>query len=217
MSFVRRFYISILVLLVVAITSVGTLAAFAAVDPSMGLELAVADGLVEPAAPAPAEVAPQVPHSILAMILTAATPLLLAGLAWLGKRVDAWIAARTENELLEGFLLQLDHLVFSVVKELMQTLVPEYTKAAADGKLSPQEARHLKSVAIDTVMQRLGLKGQGKAAKLGIVGNVLLDMVGGRVEAALHDVKLERARAPHLNGKDLKAFATAVAGGVSGG
>lgn len=36
-------------------------------------------------------------------------------------------------------------------------------------------------------------------------------MVGGRVEAAIHDVKLERARTPLMNGKGL-----AGAGGALG-
>lgn len=163
-------------------------------DPSMG-------GLVQTSAPivvasGDAEVLPQLPHSALSTFLTALLPILLILLAWLGKRADSWIKARAENELLEGFLVQLNDLAFTKVKALMQTTVPAYQKRAADGKLSQADAQIIKDEAINAVMGGLGDAGRAKAAKLGIVGNTLLDVVGTRIEAAVHDVKLERALVP---------------------
>lgn len=195
--------LQILILLaIVAVSALATVTVFAqggAFDPSMSMALETAT----PASSAAddAAVLPQVPHSLLAQILTAALPLFLAGLAWLGKRVDAWLAAKTENQLLEGFLVWLDHLVFSAVKELAQTLVPEYQKKTVDGKLTKAEAAELKRLAIATVKKRLGALGLAKAAKLGFAESALEDLIGGRVEAAVHDLKRAAASAPYLNGK----------------
>lgn len=167
----------------------------AAGDPSMG-GLAIATD--SPSTSPDAGVLPSIPHDKTSMVLALVLPALLAGAGWLGKRVDRWLEAKTENEGLESFLLVLNHHALSVVKELMQTLVPEYEAAGKDGKITAEEARRLKSLAIDAVMVRLGLKGQAKAAKLGFAGNVLLDLVGSQVEAAVHDVKLQRLKVPQF-------------------
>ena len=173
---------------------VATVSLAAAGDPSMG-GLAIA---ADASATSSDEVLPNIPHDKTSMILALVLPALLAGAGWIGKRVDRWLEAKTENETLESFLLTLNHHALSVVKELMQTMVPEYQKAGADGKITVEEARRLKGMAVDAVMARLGLKGQAKAAKLGFVGNILLDLVGSQVEAAVHDVKLQRNAFPQL-------------------
>lgn len=141
------------------------------------------------------------PHGILSQVLAALLPVLLAGLVWLGRRVDVWIAQKTDNEMLEGVLIWMDHLVFSVVKEFAQAVVPAYRTAAADGKLSKSEATEIRQLAIDTIKKRMGLKGMAKAAKLGLAGDAFDQLLGTRVEAAVHDLKLADRAAGMMNGR----------------
>lgn len=103
--------------------------------------------------------------------------------------------------MLEGLLIWVDHLVFSVVKEIAQTIVPAYRAASQDGHLSKDEAAELRQLAIDTVKRRMGVKGLAKATNLGIVGKSLDEFLGTRVEAAVHDLKAVD-RLGRLNGKE---------------
>ena len=148
-----------------------------------------------------AEPAIEWPHGIISQVLTALLPVLLAGIAWLGKRVDAWIAQKTDNAMLEGLLRWTDDLVFSAVKEIAQTVVPAYRAASSDGKLSKDEAAELRKLAVDTIRKRMGMKGLAGAAKLGITGDALDQFLGSRVESAVHDLK-QADRLMHLNGKE---------------
>lgn len=140
-----------------------------------------------------AEVLPGVPHDLVSTIITALMPVFLAGLAWLGVKLSSWISSQTENALVENALLRVQHLAFTVVKDLSQTVADAYKAAAADGKLTKDEAKAIKRTAVGTLKSYLGKKGLKElTAATGLEGGALDDFLGSTVESAVHDLRIER-------------------------
>lgn len=133
----------------------------------------------------------QVIQALLPIVVT----LLLAGIAWLGKRIDGWLAVKVENEYLEGVLRRLNETTWTVVLELQQTEV-EALKAATDAdgpggrKITPEEAADLKQKALDKLKDYLGAKGLTLLAKvLGLSGDGLDRYLSGNIESVVRTNK----------------------------
>lgn len=130
-------------------------------------------------------------------------PILTAFLSALSVKVAQFISARIEHEALAGVLVRFSDSLFAAVKQTNQTLKDEILKAK-DPKspggigITAEEAARLK----DAVWHQLkieygGLAGLRQVLKvLGLDDDGMKHWVDGRIEAAVHDVKmLERVSA----------------------
>lgn len=125
-------------------------------------------------------------------LMVAISPALVALIGFLAVKLAKFIKAKSDNALVEGGLLKLNDAVFTVVKELEQTMASEFAKAAADGVISPEEKAMLKAAAMDK------LKGYVSFSELSRLFG-LSDpeaFVGAKVEAAVHDLKAIKASLP---------------------
>ena len=79
--------------------------------------------------------------------------------------------------------------MFSIVKQLNQTLVSGIKEAAQDGKLTQAEKQQLKMLAVNKLRSFLGV--EGLKSLIGILGNdnVVEDFLESKVESALFDTK----------------------------
>ncbi len=109
--------------------------------------------------------------------------LIVGLLGWLAMRVGKWLGASTDNEYAKGVLLRLNDAVFSTVMQLEQTLVAELKAANADGKLTADERKRVRDVAIDLVRDQIGPKGLEKAAKVLGLDMRIDEFISGRVES----------------------------------
>lgn len=129
-------------------------------------------------------------------MVEALAPVLMAALTWAGLKVAALINAKTKNEYLRGVFLRLNDAVLAAVRETEQTIVAELKTAAADGKLTDLEKLTVKRAALDSVKMHFGPAGIGEIAKtLNLDQDGLERMIGARVEAAVHDMKLAQTAA----------------------
>ena len=124
-------------------------------------------------------------------------PVLLALLSYLSVMATKWIGAKVDNEYLSGALERLNGAVHDAVKELQQTTVAEIKLAAEDGMITKEEAAEIKQHAIDGVKEYLGAKGIAALEK--ILGKDALEkMIKAKIEAFLHDLKVNGRRADSL-------------------
>ncbi len=125
------------------------------------------------------------PESI-ADLLIYGLPLVTAGSVYALTAASLFLTVRYRNSRLAQALVILDEAVISVVKELNQTVVDDLKKARADGKLTPDEAKQIKSKAVELVLTRLGSKVPRLLQKR--FGS-LFNLVGTKVEATVYDLK----------------------------
>ncbi len=90
-------------------------------------------------------------------LLMAMMPLLLAAVSWAVKKLGDKFAADSKSRLTGMALEKVATVAEIVVKELSATLVAEYKKAAADGKLTAEEKAQIKQIAVDKLKSYLSL------------------------------------------------------------
>ena len=131
------------------------------------------------------------------IIFMCLVPFAAMGVHWLGTRAGDLLQAKMrlaqatiDSERLSAALLRLEDAVVTAVKDIEQTLVAEYRRLSADGKLSREDRRRLKETAVRKVKTFLG------SAGLKELGNVLdvwelsvEDLIGAKVEATILDMK----------------------------
>jgi hypothetical protein len=138
--------------------------------------------------------------ALLSQTLVVLSPVILAGVAWVGKKLIDLINAKVKNEYLRGALARLDAHVFDVVKELQQVEVAQLKEALADGVLSPEEKARLKKTALDKLKSYLGAKGLCELSEvLGFNEGALESFLGTKVESAVHDLRLAETAASSAN------------------
>lgn len=127
-------------------------------------------------------------------ILLALSPVFLALLGWVAKKIADLIHANVKNAYLKGALVRLDYAVINAVKEVEQTTVEEMRKANADGKITKDEVHRIKAAALASAKSYLGKKGLDELLKvLGIGSEAEVNrVIGNRIESAVHDLKAER-------------------------
>ncbi len=129
------------------------------------------------------------------------SPVLLAGLTWLAARVAALIRVRIANEHLRGLLLRFQDAVLVATKDLQQTMVDEIKADSADGKISAAERQRIKAAAVANVKSHLGPKGVAELARiLGLADGALDSLIGAKVEAAVHDLRIVAGGVNGANG-----------------
>jgi len=124
---------------------------------------------------------------MLSQIFLPAAGTIVATLASVGlARANKWVRQKTDNEAVDAAMTRITRTAETVVAELNQTVVPGVIEAAADGKISGNEARNLRNIALGTVKQRL------PAATLDVARtatNSLTELLASKVEQAVLNQK----------------------------
>lgn len=128
--------------------------------------------------------------------------------AWVAVKLGKLITAKIANEYLKGVLVRLNDTVFTIVKELEQTVVRELKAANDDGKVTPEEREKIKEAALAAVKSHIGMKGLAEVGKvLGLSAETVDSFIGAKVEAAVHDLRAASTAsvpaAPSLSPKNL--------------
>lgn len=128
---------------------------------------------------------------VLPDLLAALGSLLAVGLTYAVTHLASYIKAKVANETLQNILIRTDTVVFSVVKELSQTVVDTAKKDAADGKLASDIAADVKAAALAKVKSYLGQPGLDALMEiLGIKDMPTADaLLSSKIEAAVRDTK----------------------------
>lgn len=130
--------------------------------------------------------------TIIVEVLTALSPLLLAGIGYLAKIGADLIKAHVANQYLQGALIRLDSVVEAAIKEIAQTSIDALKKG---GGLTPDVAVAARNAAIAKAKEHLGPKGLAELAHVfGVQGAGLDSFLGTRVEAAVLDLKRSESR-----------------------
>lgn len=131
---------------------------------------------------------------IFILIIEALSPLLIAALTWGAAKLAQFIKAKVENEYLAGVLVRLEDAVLTVVKSLQQTTVDAIKLANADGQLTDEEKEAIKQAAVAALKSYIGAKGLALVGKvLGLGDGALDQFLGDKIEAAVHDLKADKA------------------------
>ena len=121
------------------------------------------------------------------------SPVVLAAFTWVAARLGQWINARVKNEYLRGVLARLDDTVVAVVREVHQVTVEALKAATVDGKLPPAACATVKQSAVNAIKSHLGAKGlKDLSSVLGVDAPGIDRLIGTKIEAAVHDVKLQQ-------------------------
>lgn len=90
--------------------------------------------------------------SVLPLLVSA---VIVPGLVWLGKKLAGLIDRNVENKLLGKALAMVNMVVGGVVTTISQDMADAFKAAAADGKLTDEEKKSLKDLALTRVKELL--------------------------------------------------------------
>jgi DNA-binding protein Fis len=125
---------------------------------------------------------------VLGDLAIALSPLVIAAISALAAYFAKLINEKAKNELLKSGLTKLDHLIFTVVMELEQTMVSEFKKVSADGKLSDEDKKALKDAALNKLKSYFSLDAIMKL--FGLANTAIAeDLLSSKIEAAVKSVK----------------------------
>jgi len=119
------------------------------------------------------------------------SPVITALLGWVSVQIANYIKAKTKNQLAAGMLARLNDSIFTAVRAANEVTKKELMKARdpdSDGgiAITEEEAKHLKSVALESVKAYWGSKGLYEAAKvLGLKDGDLSKFVSDKIEDAV--------------------------------
>ena len=131
------------------------------------------------------------------------SPVLLAAVSWIAAKLGQLINAHVKNEYLRGVLVRLDDTVLSVVREVHQVTVAAIKEASVDGRLPPGARETVKNAAVAKIQSYLGRKGLAEVARvLGLDLEGVGRLIGTRVEAAVHDLKVQQKVVNGVNLRD---------------
>jgi len=112
--------------------------------------------------------------------------LLTALVSWGAIEFTKYVRSKTKSEVANAAISQICHIAKTTVAELNQTMVSEMQKAAADGKITKDEARILKTMAVRKIKDQIP-DAVERAAKLSV--NSVSVLIDGEVEKAVGEAK----------------------------
>lgn len=86
--------------------------------------------------------------------------------SWAAVSARNWLKAKVKNEYVQQLLLRLSDAVEIGVRQVSQTLLPEIRKAAADGKITEEEALQLRLMARSAAFDQLTAVDRDKLKEL---------------------------------------------------
>jgi len=117
-------------------------------------------------------------------------PLLLAVATWLSARLTALVSAKVKAETLKTILIRLNDTTFSVVREVAQTFIDAQKAGDPENKLTEDQARTAKSIALDTLKKHLGEAEISEIGKtLGLPAEGVDRYLGTKIESAVNSTK----------------------------
>lgn len=118
------------------------------------------------------------------------TTLLLPGVAWLSKKLAGLIDRNIETKLLSKALTLVNVVVSGVVTSLSQELADAFKEAAADGKLTKEEKKELKELALERIKDLL-TSGDTWGILIGAFGSEekVEEFVAGEIEKSVRFTK----------------------------
>ena len=123
---------------------------------------------------------------MMAIVVPAGVAIIGSLIAWGLKELNTFIRSKTKNEAIQGAMDQISEVTLSVVHDLEKTT----RKAAEDGRLTPEEAKELRQVAVAKV-KTMAPKAVTVATKGGM--DYMDDYIGGKVEQMVQVTKRMKA------------------------
>jgi len=133
-----------------------------------------------------AAIAQLVPH-----LADALVTVVLALITLIAARLSAYLREAGKGERLASAMLRLNDAVGTAVREIEQTVRPLVVAAAADGRITPEEAAQLKDAAMASARRYMGAHVGADLKKiLGVTEDDFDRLLDAKVEAAVHDLRL---------------------------
>lgn len=130
------------------------------------------------------------PSNWIELVVNVLTPLLVTALAYVATRVEKVIAQHVKNESAKAVLLRMNDAIFDAVGEVEQTLAGALKEAAADGKITKDEALTLRNLAVSKAKTYLGSVGVEKAREvLGLDEEAFEQAIVAKIERAIAESK----------------------------
>ena len=126
---------------------------------------------------------------ILPQLVQALIPLVIAIASWALYAASNWLQAHAKTEYQRGVLARLTEAVSTIVSETQQTTVEALKAAAADGKITAEEAAELKDGAISRVRGYLGKRGL-KELETVFDREMIVKVIAYTIEAEIAQMKL---------------------------
>lgn len=126
---------------------------------------------------------------ILPQLVQALIPLVIAIASWALYAASNWLQAHAKTEYQRGVLARLTEAVSTIVSETQQTTVEALKAAAADGKITAEEAAELKDGAISRVRGYLGKRGL-KELETVFDRDMIDKVIASKIEAEIAQMKL---------------------------
>ena len=126
---------------------------------------------------------------MLSDLLPVVGTLLTAILGWVSIQAERYIRAKISNSYAQNALIRLNETAEIVVKELSQTYVDGLKEKTADGKLTEEEKRQLKEMAVTKMKSYLGVEGL-KLLKYIMGGDDIAGLLSGAIERKVCESKL---------------------------
>jgi hypothetical protein len=118
------------------------------------------------------------------------SPILLAGLAWLAMKAGQLFNAKTRTEQVARALLLVDDAVLVAARGVQQVLVDQLKATSREGSLTPEQRAQAKQAAMESARSQLGPQGLADVAStLGLDANGVEQLLGARIEAAVHRLR----------------------------
>jgi hypothetical protein len=123
-----------------------------------------------------------------AQVLNAVIALLGVIASWALVSARQWFQQRVQNEYVQQLMLRLADGVEVGVRQVSQRVLPAVKAAAADGKLSPEEARDLRELAKEAAVDQLTQLDRQKLEKF-FDKDQLQRKLDQLIEAQIHRMK----------------------------
>jgi hypothetical protein len=116
--------------------------------------------------------------------------LALSALGWLLLKLAKYLGQQTKNLLDDRLLLGLQHAVMTAVRDVHQTYVQHIVKGREDRKLTAEEKRIAKNLALSKAKTYIGLKGAKLLLKsFELSEDELNELLKGKIEADVLGLK----------------------------
>lgn len=125
---------------------------------------------------------------ILGDIAIALSPLFVALLSWASATIARKVSETTKGEVTRNLLLKLNDIVWHVVLELEQTIVAGLREANADGKITEEEIKKIKKMALQKIRSFISFQEIAKVLGFASEENVE-EFVQGRIESSVMTLK----------------------------
>lgn len=133
-------------------------------------------------------------QSILGVVSVLAIGGVAGGLVWLLAWAGSAFAKKAAANKLWLAAVKVAELASAIVRDIEATVKPEASRMTADGKLTPEEAKRLRDLALARLKTSLGERGlEQLRGTLGLAGVAAEGYLAGKVEEAVATVKAPQA------------------------